>query len=149
MGLVSILPFAYALIGTLYLGLQLKNLYPGYTIENVSHRIQQPYLIIWALMSVLFWIPALPKRQILSVLHSLVFFFIIIKDLFFQLAGVTRDNNIIKNDMSVYSVSILLNTAAYILLALLAFLLTFAKNTLNPDPAMIPNLGKSWTIENT
>jgi energy-coupling factor transporter transmembrane protein EcfT len=148
-GLVSILPFAYALIGTLYLGLQLKNLYPGYTIENVSHRIQQPYLIIWALMSVLFWIPALPKRQILSVLHSLVFFFIIIKDLFFQLAGVTRDNNIIKNDMSVYSVSILLNTAAYILLALLAFLLTFAKNTLNPDPAMIPNLGKSWTIENT
>ena len=30
----KLLPFAYALTGTLYLGLQLRNLYPDYTIEN-------------------------------------------------------------------------------------------------------------------
>ncbi len=124
--LVSILPFAYALIGTLYLGLQLKNLYPDYTIENVRHRIQQPYLVIWALLSILFWIPSLPKRQILSVLHSLVFFFIIVKDLFFQLTGITSDRDIIRNDMKIYTVSIFLNLAAFILI-LLSFLIPFRK----------------------
>ena len=123
---VTILPFAYALVGTLYLGLQLKNLYPGYTIENISHRIQQPYLIIWALLSILFWIPALSKRQILSVLHSLVFFFIIVKDLFFQLTGIISDRDIIRNDMKIYTVSIFLNLAAFILI-LLSSLLPFRK----------------------
>jgi len=116
--LVSILPFAYALTGTLYLGLQLKNLYPVYTIENVRHRIHQPYLIFWALLSLLFWIPAVSKRQILSVLHSLVFFFIIIKDLYFQLTGLTSDRNILRNDMKLYTVSIFLSLAAFTLLFL-------------------------------
>src|SRR4249920_1880241 len=65
--IVFILPFAYALVGTLYLGLQLTNLYPDYTIENLNRRIQQPALLIWGLLSLLFWIPTLYKRQILSV----------------------------------------------------------------------------------
>ena len=69
--IVSILPFAYALIGTLYLGLMLKNLYPDYTIENLQYRIQQPYLNIWAILSNLFWIPTISRKQVLSVLHSL------------------------------------------------------------------------------
>lgn len=117
-GAASILPFAYALTGTLYLGLQLKNLYPDFTFENIKFRIQQPFLCIWGLLSILFWIPALSKRQILSVLHSLVFFLIIIKDLFFQVTGVTRDRDIIKNEMTVYTVSIFLNLAAFILILL-------------------------------
>lgn len=115
---VSILPFAYALIGTIYLSLQLKNLYPVYTIENIRHRIQQPYLMIWALLSLLFWIPVISKRPILSVLHSLVFFFIIIKDLYFQLTGLTSDRNILRNDMKLYTVSIFLSLAAFTLLFL-------------------------------
>ena len=126
-GYVSILPFAYALIGTLYLGLQFKNLYPDYTLANIKHRIQLPYLFIWGLLSILFWIPAISKRLILSVLHSLVFFFIIIKDLFFQLTGITRDSNIIKNDMLIYSVSILLNMAALIFLVLISYLHRYRK----------------------
>jgi hypothetical protein len=127
-GFISILPFAYALIGALYLGLLLKNLYPGYTIENIRHRIQQPYLIIWALLSILFWIPAIPQRQILSILHSLVFFFIIVKDLFFQLTGYISDPNILRNDMKAYTVSVALNLASFILLAILSFLPPFRKN---------------------
>jgi hypothetical protein len=125
--LVSILPFAYALIGTIYLGLQLKNLYPVYTIENIRHRIQQPYLIIWALLSLLFWIPAISKRQLLSVYHSLVFFFIIIKDLYFQLAGFTSDRSILRNDMKLYTVSIFLNLAAFIILSLPYYILSQRK----------------------
>jgi hypothetical protein len=125
--MVSILPYSYALIGVLYLGLQLKNLYPDYTIENIQHRIQQPYLNIWGLLSILFWIPAISQKQKLSVLHSFVFFFFIVRDLFFQLAGLSQDRNILKNDMRIYSVSIFLNLVAFTLLALLSFLLRFRK----------------------
>jgi len=128
-GILSILPFAYALTGTLYLGLQVKNLYPDYTIENLRHRIQQPYLVIWAFMSILFWIPALSKRQILSVLHSLVFFFIILKDLFFQLTGTVSDRSILSNDMKLYTISVFLNLASFIFLALSTFLSRSEKNS--------------------
>ena len=120
--LISILPFAYALSGTLFLGLQLKNVYPVYTIENVRHRIQQPYLFIWALLSLLFWIPAIPKRQILSVLHSLVFFLIIIRDLYYQLTGFISDRSILKNDMTVYTISIFLNLAAFLFISLSCYI---------------------------
>ncbi len=125
--LVPVLPFTYALMGTLYLGLQLKNLYPDYTLENITHRIQQPWLTSWALLSMLFWIPTLSQRQILSILHSLVFFFIIARDLYFQLAGLAPDRDIIKNDMKLYTVSIFLNLAAFTLLALFSHLPPFRK----------------------
>ena len=124
-GISSILPYSYALTGTLYLGLLLKNLYPDYTIENVQHRIQQPYLIIWGILSMLFWIPAIARKQILSILHSFVFFFFILRDLFVQLAGFSQDSNIIKNDMSMYTVSIFLNLLAFALLAFAYFLPPF------------------------
>ena len=118
---VSLLPFAYALIGTLYLGLQLKKLYPDYSIENITLQTQQPYLMAWALLSNLFWIPSLGKKTILSLLHSLVFFFFVIKDLFLQLSG-SIDKDIIRNDMKIYTVSLLLNLVAIALLLLLSFL---------------------------
>ena len=125
--IVSILPYAYALVGTFYLGLMLKNLFPDYTIENLHHRIQHPYLVIWGILSILFWIPAIARKQILSMLHSLVFFFFILRDLSFQLIGSGHDNNIIKNDMSMYTVSVFLNLGAYIIVALLYLLLPFQK----------------------
>jgi hypothetical protein len=125
--LVSVLPFSYALMGTLFLCLQLKNLYPDYTIENLRHQIQQPWLIIWALLSILFWIPNLFKRQLLSILHGLFFFLIIVKDLFFQLTGSISDPDILRNDMKVYAISIALNISAIILLVLLSFLHAYLK----------------------
>jgi hypothetical protein len=130
-GAVSMLPSAYALTGTLFLGLQLMNLYPDFSIENIRRHIQLPYLYIWGLLSILFWIPALSKRQILSLLHSLVFFFIIIKDLFYQFTGVIRDRDIIKNEMNVYTISIFLNLAAFILI-LLSTLHNFRKKQPHP-----------------
>ena len=119
---VSNLPFAYALIGTFFLGLQLKNLYPDFTIENIKHRIQQPYMMCWALLPLLFWIQAIPKRQILSLLHSLVFFFIILRDLYFQLTGLNSDRNILKNDMVLYTISIFLNLAAFVFFSLSCYI---------------------------
>ncbi len=125
--LISILPFAYALTGTLYLGLQLKNIYPDYTIENIKHRVQQPWFQIWGLLSIIFWMPAIPKRQVLSLLHSLVFFLIIVKDLLFQFTGFIRDHDMIKNDMRLYTVSIFLNLVTYIFLFLFIWLFPIHK----------------------
>jgi len=126
----SLLPFGYALVGTLYLGLQFRNLYPDYTLQNIKHMVPQPYLNIWGLLSILFWIPLISKKPVLSMLHSLVFFFIILRDLFSQLAGINSDKNILKNDMRIYTVSILLNLTTFILIALIFFLLRLSKKQL-------------------
>ena len=122
---VPLLPFAYALVGTCYLGLQLKNLYPDYSIKNIALIIQQPYLITWGLLSILFWIPTLAKKAVLSLLHSLVFFFLLAIDLF---SGMNKDT--VRNDMRIYTVSLLLNLAAIAFVVLLSFLYTRYKKRL-------------------
>lgn len=119
--LVSVLPFAYALIGILYLGYLLKSLYPDYSVKNIKAFVQQPWLISWGLLSILFWIPALAKKKVLSLLHSLVFFFLLVRDLFIQLSA-SSDKSIITNDMNVYTNSLLLNIGALALIVLLSFL---------------------------
>lgn len=120
--LISFLPFAYALLGTLYLGLQLKNLNAGLSDENIKLLVHQPYLKIWGLLSILFWIPALGKKPFLSLLHSFVFFFFLVKDLFFQLSGASADENIVRNDMEIYTDSLILNLIAFALIVFLSFL---------------------------
>ena len=118
---VSLLPFAYALVGTLYLGLQVKNLYPDYSIENIKLAMAQPYLQIWGLLSLLFWIPAFAKKPVFSLLHSLVFFFLLIKDLIAH-SSTGGDLHIIKNDMKVYTDSLLLNVFSFIAVVSVFFL---------------------------
>jgi len=120
--IVSVLPYVYPLLGTLYLGLQLKNLYPYYSFENIKLSMQQPWLIIWGLLSILFWIPALGKKIYLSLIHSLVFFFFLVRDLFLQLSASAVDKSIVKNDMNVYTNSLLLNFGAFIIIVLISFL---------------------------
>jgi hypothetical protein len=118
----SLLPSAYALVGTLYLGLQLKNLYPDYSFENVKQAIQEPYLKIWGLLTIIFWIPIIAKKPLLSLVHSLVFFFLLIKDMFFQLPAFATDENLIRNDMKLYTDSLLLNIGALFVVTLIYFL---------------------------
>ena len=130
--IVALLPFAYALVGTLYLGFQLKNLYPDYSIENIKLTMQQPWLITWGLLSILFWIPAPGKKTVLSLIHSLVFFFFLIRDLFLQLSASSADKNIVRNDMKIYTYSLLLNLGAFALIVLLSFLFAYYKKRLRP-----------------
>jgi hypothetical protein len=132
MGLISLLPFAYALVGTLYLGLQIRNLYPDYSIQNIKFRVPQPYLNLWGILSILFWIPSIARKIILSILHSLVFFFFIPRDIFFQLAGINSDRNIVVNDMRIYTVSLFLNMAAFTLIVLITLLSKVLKKQLKP-----------------
>lgn len=124
---VSLLPYAYALIGTLYLGFLLKNLYPDYSLKGISQYIHHPFLVGWALMAILFWIPALAKRPLLSLIHSLVFLFLLVKDLF--PSGVDTDKFVIRNDMKLYADSLLWNLAAFAAVALIYFLISRLKKS--------------------
>jgi hypothetical protein len=121
--LVKFLPFSYALVGSSYLALQLVTLYPDYSFENIRRHMQLPFLYIWGLLSILFWIPALAKKHILSLLHSLPFFFILLIDLFFQTTGNTTDHSLPRNAMNVYTISIILNLAAFVLILLSSLLI--------------------------
>ena len=125
--MVLALPFAYALTGTLYLGLQLKKLYFNYSSGNVKQMMHLPYLMIWGLLSILFWIPSVSKKKVLSLIHSLVFFFFLLKDIILQFAS-SADENILKNDMRIYTISLLLNVGAFVLMLLLSLLISLNKN---------------------
>ncbi len=132
--IVAALPFAYALVATLYIGLQLKNLYPHYSLENIQELFAQPFLKIWGILAFLFWIPALSKRPVFSLLHSLVFFFLLLKDLIIHSAS-GGDRLVIKNDMKVYTDSLLVNACSFIAVAFISFiffLLTSKKKNSHP-----------------
>ncbi|MDB5275943.1 MAG: hypothetical protein JWR61_898 [Ferruginibacter sp.] len=124
---VSLLPFAYALVGTLYLGLQLKNLYPHYSFENVRLSIQHPWLTGWAILAVLFWIPFLAKKKVLSLFHSLVFFFLFVSDLLSNLKQPSSGAAAIRNDMKIYTGSLLFNLSAFALVVCLFFIANYFK----------------------
>jgi hypothetical protein len=128
---LSTLPFAYALVGTLFLGFELKKLYPDYSLANINSTLHMPWLVLWGLLSILFWIPAIGKKKYLTIIHSLVFFFFLVKDLFTQLSSSSANNDTIKNDKNIYTNSLLLNTGALILLMLVSFLFTRYKKSAN------------------
>jgi len=130
--ITSLLPFAYALVGTLFLGFQLKKLYPDYSFEHLKLTMQQPWLIIWGLLSLLFWIPAIAKKRVLSLIHSFVFFFFLAKDLFVKLFFPSMNNGVLRNDMHLYTSSLLLNLGAFAFIVFIHFLLTRYKNRLRP-----------------
>lgn len=122
--LISLLPYTYAVVGTLYLGLQIRNLYPNYDFENIKNSILQPFLFLWACLSILFYLPVINKRIVLSLIHSLIFFFILIKDLFINISQTSgEDNSIVRNDMKIYTDSLLLNAGVYVLSIFTTFFL--------------------------
>jgi hypothetical protein len=116
-----LLPYAYAFVGVLYIGLQFKNLYPDYSLQNIMLSVQQPFLKIWAILSLVFFLPPLAKKPVFSLLHSLVFFFLLLKDLIVQ-SSAGGDRLIIKNDMKIYTDSLLLNLGSIIIVILASFL---------------------------
>lgn len=121
--LFPLLPFAYALVGTLYLALQLRNLYPDYSLFNIKQSIGQPYLTIWGISAMIFWIPSLAGKPILSLLHSFVFFYFLVKDILTQLFVVSADKHILRNEMKLFTDSLLLNIVAMVAIILLNLIL--------------------------
>ena len=123
--LVILLPFSYALTGVLFLGFVLKTLYPDYSIENITQQLT--YLKIWGLLAVFFWFP-FAKKSVISLLHSLVFFFFLLRDMFmFMTSYIGID--VIKNDMKVYTDSLLLNTGTLTVIVILHFIIRKSRET--------------------
>lgn len=125
-----LLPFAYALVGTLFLGFQLKKLYPDYSTANFNRVIQEPWLTIWALLSILCWLPWFARKRVLSLIHSFVFFSFLAKDIVLQLFTPSRDGNIIDNDMNVYIESLFLNLACFVVILFSYSLISLLKRRL-------------------
>lgn len=111
---LSLLPVSYALCGILYIGLQVRNLYPTFSFAQFKENLYQPFLVCWGLLSTSFLVPALRKRPFLTVLHSLVFFFFILRDLY-RHSFISPQNEVVKNDMKVYADSVLLNLGSFVL----------------------------------
>lgn len=119
--IATLLPGAYALVGILYLGFLLKSFYPDYSFSHISASTKIPALKIWGLLSILFFIPAFAKKPVYSLLHSIVFLFFILRDIYFYIFE-TPDKSVLKNDMNLYTYSILINMGALLLVLAIALL---------------------------
>jgi len=106
--LIKLLPMAYALTGLLFLGLVAKDMFPDYTAKNIAAQFQTPYLKLWGLTALLFWIPVLRKKPVISLLHSLFFLYLLLKDLFLFMND-SIDKEMIQNDMKIYTTSLMIN----------------------------------------
>ena len=102
------LPYAYALCATAYAGLFLRDCYPDYSWTNIQAHLDNPYLKIWGVAGVCFFFYPLNRKAVFSLLHSLVFFFFIVRDLFVHFS-INNIPDAIRNDMSVFTDSLLLN----------------------------------------
>jgi len=139
--LISLLPYTYAIVGSLFIGLQIRNLYPNYDFDNIKNSIFHPFLFLWASLSILFWLPLINKKTVLSLLHSLVFFFILLKDLLKSISQTpAEDKSIVRNDMKIYTDSFLLNGGVYFLtILILFFLIPLIKKLKTLRSRKIPN----------
>lgn len=118
--LVTLLPCAYALCGLLFLGLLLKEMSPGFSVQNITEFFQSP-LTLWGVLAILFFFPAFRKKTVFSLLHSLVFFVLFARDIFINTS--LQGNDKINNEMKLYTISILLNLAALATIFLIHFFL--------------------------
>lgn len=126
---IAALPFAYALAGTLYLGLQLKNLYPDYSITNIKNAFYHPWLTAWGIMSIFFWLPFLNKKIYFALIHSLVYFYLFAKDIFINMFSSMSEKDDLRNNMKIYSISLLLNLVLLGIVWLLLYSLSYLRKT--------------------
>lgn len=127
------LPLAYALTGTLYFALQLKNWYPNYRIDRIMAETQLPYLKLFALLSVFCWLPALRKKAIYCLLHNMVFFFLLMSTSYLQIF-ISFSSEFAANNIKIYFVSILLNLALVIMITGAASLIVYLKKHTSSHP---------------
>jgi hypothetical protein len=107
------LPVAYAVVGTLYLGLQLKNAYISH-LNYFTTYVQFPYLKIWGILSIFFWLPLLHRKGLFSVLHNMVFFILILNSSFLQFWFPSNGDRLATNNAWIYTASIIINLVALV-----------------------------------
>jgi asparagine N-glycosylation enzyme membrane subunit Stt3 len=102
---ISILPLVYGILGILFVGLELKNLYVDFNLARFEH----PYLISWGISSLLFLFPFFSKRPYWSFWHSLIFLLILVEKIIFGDFSPEGKSQQIKNYMTIYSISLAIN----------------------------------------
>lgn len=130
--LLLALPLSYALCGTLYLGLQLKNMYPDYSPAAWGAVFSQ-WLKIWGLLALLFWLPFFRNKSVWSLVHSLVVFFFLVKDLWMHLND-DLGREFIKNDMMLFTGSLLLHAGTLLVTILLYHIYSLSVKFLRNRP---------------
>ena len=128
----TLLPFAYAISGILYAGLQLRNLCPDLSYDHISSEIQIPFYAIWGFTSILFFLPALNKKPFISLLHSSIFFYLMAKNYYLEISGSETDPTVLKNYMKIYFDSIILNIAIIIALLIINAAARYLKEKISP-----------------
>lgn len=109
--LSPLLTSSYALVGALFLLFVLWPLFQGQVVQAGS--ITMIMLKAWGITAMLFWIPSLRRLPFISLLHSLIFFGLILIDIFSGTNSAPgRDQ--VRNDMRVLTDSLLLNTLTFI-----------------------------------
>jgi hypothetical protein len=106
--LMALLPFAYALTGTLFLGMLLKESAADFGAKQIEQSFHYSFLRVWGILAVLFWIPALSRKPAYSLLHSLVFFLLLLYGLVMGI-GSDSGRDMIRNDMKIYTDSLIIN----------------------------------------
>jgi hypothetical protein len=106
--LIPCLPKGYALAGTIFFLLLVREVLIPSGIPNMAPGYNITPLKIWGLLAFFFWIPALNRKPYYSLLHSMVFFIILFKDLITG-SSAASGKDILSNDMKVYTVSLVLN----------------------------------------
>lgn len=110
----SLLGYGYGVVGLAYLGFTLFN----------WNEMQMPWLKCWALLSILFIIPALARRPWLCLIHSLPFFYLFVTDLFSK----GRDTHIASNNMKLYTDSLLIQGGALLALFIIVMIYKALRN---------------------
>jgi hypothetical protein len=119
----ALLPAAYGLTAGFFLIRQVFN----------SNDPSIPSIIalkIWGCLALLFWLPTLQRNVFLSFLHGLVFFGLIVIDIFTGLSTASgRDQ--ISNDMKILTDSLLLNTASLAITVAAVFIKSCIRHAFN------------------
>lgn len=116
-----LLPIVYVFLGLLYIGLLLRNFYPNYSFELIKYQIQIPFYVCWAISSLFFIIPWLRSRPFICLLHSLIFFYLIVRNFYLQLSAPETDKNVLRNHMNIYFISIMFNILILTVLLLISY----------------------------
>lgn len=108
------LPVAYAMAGTFFLlFLFWKANRPG-SLVIIALRY-------WGVLAMLFWIPGLRKLRLWSLLHSLVFFAIMVRDMVGALSA-PYGRETVGGDMRIFSISFFLYALLFVLVRLAVFI---------------------------
>lgn len=117
--LLPLLGAAYASVGT---GFLFFLLWPSFHAQPFAPAdLSIVALRTWGVLAILFWLPRLRNLPVASLLHSVIFFGLVALDIIeggSSLAG--REE--IRNDMLLFTVSVLLNAATFSLVLLVVFI---------------------------